>query len=123
MTSEHAPAFRQLRTFAASLRLRVSPDAEGFPVILGKYGQIEWFHAEAKYLAAYTTRRLTRGKLLALPGIIRHQIGDEEVRVLFPVDRLPEVARLLGARKRRSLSPEAAGTRSGLSTVRASASA
>lgn len=108
MTSELASAFRQLRTLAAPLRLRVVPDAEGFPIIPGQHGQIEWFHDEGKYLAAFTTGRLTRGKLFALPGIIRHQIGDEEVRILFLAERLPEVARVLGARRRRSLASEAA---------------
>jgi hypothetical protein len=102
VTSEHHAAFTQTRKLARPLRLRVSADPEGYPVILGRYGQIEWFHDDGKYLAAYTTGRLARGRLLALPAVIPHQIGDEELRVLFLVDLLPEVASLLKSRRRRS---------------------
>jgi hypothetical protein len=108
VTSEQQAAFTQTRKLARPLRLRVTADLEGYPVIMGRYGQIEWFHEEGKYLAAYTTRRLTRGKLLALPAVVSHQIGDEELRVLFLVDLLPEVAGLLKARRRRPGHPAAA---------------
>jgi hypothetical protein len=109
MTEEQVCAFKQLRAHAASLRLRVTADREGFPVIRGRLGDVEWYHAEDTYLAAYTAGNRTRlGRLLSLPGIIRHQIGDTEVRVLFPVAMLPEVASVIHARRRRLLSPDAA---------------
>ena len=108
MTDEQARAFEQLRGLAKPHRYRVVADAEGFPVIACRSGAIEWYHEEGVLLAAFTARRLMRGRLLALSGIIRHQIGDEEIRVLFPADRLPAAARLLGARRRRTLSPEVA---------------
>ncbi len=108
MTDEQVVAFKALQALAAPRRLRVAGDQEGFPNVPGRLGQIEWFHEEGDLLAAFTTRRLMRGRLLPLPWVRRHQMGDEEVRVLFPADRLPEVARLLGARRRRThgASPE-----------------
>lgn len=111
MTDEQRRAFSQLRALARPHRFRVLADAEGFPIIPGRRGRIEWFHADGIDLAAYTAGRLTRGKLLALPGIMRHQVGAEEVRVLVPVAPLADVARVLGARRRRQgrpLAPEQA---------------
>jgi hypothetical protein len=106
MTDEQAAAFAQLRRLAAAMRLRVGPDAEGFPVIRGKLGDIEWYHAAGTHLAAYTAGRLDRlGRLLSLPGITRHQVGDTEVRILFPVGMLAEVARVIQARRKRVGSP------------------
>ena len=107
MTDEQAAAFSQVRRLAAPDRLRVVADAEGFPVIRGRLGDIEWHHADETYLAAYTAGRLDRrGRLLSLPGIIRLQVGDTECRILFPVALLGEVARTLQARRRKYLSPE-----------------
>lgn len=111
MTAEQSAAFAQLRALARPHRFRVLADAEGFPIIPARRGRVEWFHAEGTHLAAYTAGRLTRGRLLALPGILRHQVGDEEVRVLVPVAQLADVARVLGARRRRQgrpLTPEQA---------------
>jgi hypothetical protein len=107
MTDEQAVAFKQLRAHAAALRLRVTADREGFPVIRGRLGDVEWYHAEDTYLVAYTAgSAIRRGRLLSLPRVIRHQVGDSECRVLFPVADLPAVAVSLGSRKRRRVSPE-----------------
>jgi hypothetical protein len=116
MTEEQGQAWKQLRSLAEPLRLKVVSDAEGYPVVRGKYGDIEWHHAEGKYLAGYTAGRKDRlGRLLSLPGVIRQQVGDHEVRVLFPVGDLPKVAEVLRARRRRQMSPEhVAALRAGL---------
>jgi hypothetical protein len=107
MTDEQSLAFQQLRALAAPLRLRVTADKEGFPVIHGRMGDIEWYHPEGTHLAAYTAGTKVRlGLLLSLAGIKRHQIGDSECRVLFPITMLPEVARVVRARTRRLASPE-----------------
>jgi hypothetical protein len=45
--------------------------------------------------------------LARLPGITRHEVGDTEVRILFPVGMLPEVARAIQARRRRPAPPAA----------------
>jgi len=107
MTDEQAGAFNQIRRLAAPHRFRVIANAEGYPVIRGKLGDVEWYHAEGTSLAAYTAGRTDRlGRLLSLPGITRQQVGDTEIRVLFPVALLPQVADVLRARRRRQLSPE-----------------
>lgn len=107
MTDAQAAAFTQLRRLAAPDRLRVVPDSEGYPVIRGQFGDIEWYHAEGTHLAAYTAGPTVRlGRLLSLPGIIRHQLGDTEARVLFPIERLAEIAEALRVRRRRRVSPE-----------------
>ncbi len=107
MTAEQSAAFEQLRQLAAPHRFRVSADAEGFPMIPGRHGQIEWYHPDGSHLAAYTAgSSIRRGKLLSLPNIIRHQVGDSECRILFPVAMLPDGAQAIRARIRRT--PKAA---------------
>src|SRR5207244_13425320 len=54
-----------------------------------------------------TDRRRLLPKLEAA-GCRRHQIGDEEARLLFPPDALPAVAGVIGARRKRAVSPEQA---------------
>ena len=106
MTDEQAGAWKQLRGLATPLRLKVVEDAEGYPVVRGRVGDIEWFHAEGVFLAAYTAGSRHRlGTILSLPGVIRHQGGDTEARVLFAVAALPHVAEVLRARRRARRSP------------------
>jgi hypothetical protein len=95
-----------LQALAASFRYRVVQDAEGWPVIPGRYGRLEWHDGET--LAVYSDRPRVFARLWAVPGIRRWQVGDREARALVPVDALPHVAALIGARRRRQLSPEAA---------------
>jgi hypothetical protein len=96
-TNEQRAATDQLRQLAGPYR--VTQDIEGWPVIEGRLGQIE-FH-DGLDLAVYTDRRLVRGRLLALDGVRRHQTGDDEVRALFPPAILPAVAKAIRARRRR----------------------
>ena len=49
----------------------------------------------------------TACRLMALDGVQVIQRGDNEARVVFPPERLPEVARVLQPFRRRRLSPEA----------------
>ncbi len=117
MTTEQAEAFAQLRTLAAASRLRVRPDAEGWPVIPGRLGQIDWYcngqdcHscplAGEPALAVYTNRPRLFPKLWAIPGVRRWQTGDREMRAVFP-EALASVAAVIRARRRRGLSPERA---------------
>ena len=89
-------------------RLRVQVDAEGFPFIPGRYGQIEW-HCDGVNcwscalpgqlaLAVYSDRP----RLWAIPGVRRHQTGDTEMRAVFLPDALEQVALVIKARRRRS---------------------
>ena len=107
-TTEQRAAYDWFRAVVAPLRLRVVADAEGFPIAPGRYGQVEW-HAEG-VVAIYSQTVRMLAKLLAIPGIRRHQTGDREFRLLRPVEKghdnpsLGAVARLLRVRTRRILS-------------------
>ena len=108
MTGEQRSAFETFRSVVVPLRLRVQADAEGFPISPGRYGQLEW-HA-AGQVAIYSPTMRMLAKLLRIPGVRRHQIGDREFRLLLPVDNVHDraelgaVARLLRIRTRRILS-------------------
>jgi hypothetical protein len=106
--SEPTPldAVRAVRDLAAPLRLRVCRDAEGWPVIPGRLGAIEWHDGRA--LAVHTDRPRMIARLLATPGVRSWQVGDQEARGLFRAEALPAVAALIQARRRRLLTPEAA---------------
>ena len=91
--------FAHLRHLAHPLRLRITRDAEGFPVIPGRYGQLEWF--DGQDLAVYSTHPRLFAKIWAVPGVRRHQTGDREMRAVFPPEALEQVARVIRARRRR----------------------
>ena len=71
-----------------------------------EYGHI-YIHG-ANCLGASTSSSRMCSRLLALPGVTRHQVGDGEASVTFPPELLDQVCDLLHAKKRRKpLSPEA----------------
>ena len=145
----HAPRFRdrfvsrrftqqrvveQLRALAEPYRFRVQLDAEGFPVIPGRYGQIEWYcdgvNCAARAggfcalpgqfgLAVHTDRPRLFEKLWAIPGVKRYQTAEMEMRAVFPPEALGQVARVIKARLRRTLAPEEARRRGFKPTHRA----
>jgi hypothetical protein len=112
MTTEQAEAFAQVRPLAAPARWRVRPDAEGWPVIPGRLGQIEYH--DGRDLSVFTDRPRLHAKLWAIPRVRRHQTGDQEMRALFPPEALDQVAGVIRARRRRTLSSAEARRRSGL---------
>jgi hypothetical protein len=81
-------------------------DREGWPIIPGRLGQIEYH--DGVELAVYTDRPRLFSKLWAIPGVRRHQTGDQEMRALFPSEAIEQVAGVIRARRRRTLNPEAA---------------
>jgi hypothetical protein len=107
-TTEQRAAYDWFRSVVAPLRLRVVADAEGFPIAPGRYGQVEW-HAEG-VVAIYSQTVRMLAKLLAVPGVRRHQTGDREFRLLLPVEKGREnpslwaVVRLVRVRTRHVLS-------------------
>jgi hypothetical protein len=108
-THEQQRAFAELRAIAEPHRLRVRADGEGFPVVPGRYGQVEW--TGGPELAVYCDRPRLFRRLSAIPGVRPRQIGDTEMRSLFPPEAIEPVAALIQARRRRigrPLSPEAA---------------
>jgi hypothetical protein len=84
---------------------RVVPDLEEWPHVPGRYGRLEY---DGQALTAYTDRPRLDARLLAIPGVTRHQRGDTELRVLLIEDALPAVASLFRSRRPRALSSEQA---------------
>jgi len=103
---EQTAAFQSLRALAGPRRWRVTADREGWPIIPGRLGQIEYH--DGVELAVYTDRPRLFAKLWAIPGVRRHQTGDQEMRALFPSEAIEQVAGVIRARRRRTLNPEAA---------------
>jgi hypothetical protein len=104
MTADQQRAADRLRDLPG--RPRVTHDVEGWPLIPGRYGRIEY--DDPLTLAVFTDRPRLFAKILAVPGVRRHQTGDREARMLFPSTSYPAVAQLIGARRKRALSPEQA---------------
>ena len=112
---------QQLRTVAEPNRFRIQADAEGFPIIPGRYGQIEcycdgmnchaWPLPGQVALAVYTERPRLFSKIWSIPGVRRHQTGDSEMRAVFPPEALEQVAGVIRARRKRILLPEEARRR------------
>jgi hypothetical protein len=109
LTSEQQRVVTQLRALAASHRFRVVVDAEGFPIIPGRYGRIEW-HCDGVNcwsctlprqlaLAVHTERPRVFQRLWAIPGVLRHQSGDTEMRAVFAVELLEKVATVIRAKR------------------------
>jgi hypothetical protein len=115
---EQAIAFAQFRGLAAPYRFRVVKDPEGFPIIPGRYGQIEW--TGGPDLAVYSRRPRLFQKLWAIPGVRQHQTGDTEMRAVFPAEALEQVAGVIKARRKRTLAPGKARRRGFKPTARAS---
>ena len=116
-SSTQQRAAEQFRALAQPHRLRVAFDTEGFAVIPGRYGQIEWF--DGTDLAVYTGRPRLFAKLWAIPGVRRHQTGDTEMRAVFPPEALQLVVGVIKARRRRTLSSDDARRRGFKPTLRA----
>ena len=90
-------AVDQLRRLVRPLRYRVGIDPEGFPLIPGRYGKIEWF--DGRDLALYSDHRKFFAKIWAIPGVRRHQTGDQEMRAIFPPEALEQVAAVIRAKR------------------------
>ena len=90
MSKPQRPLFAQLCRLARSSRYRVSKDVEGFPIMPGRYGRIEWF--DGRNLAVYCDRPRLFAKIWAIPGVRRHQTGDTEMRAMFPPEALEQIA-------------------------------
>lgn len=100
-TDEQTSAFKSLRALPG--RFKVVADAEGWPIIPGRTGMIEYHDGDT--LAVFTDRPRLFAKLWAIPGVRRHQGGDTEIRAVFDPAALPAVAVVIGARRKRSMSP------------------
>jgi len=108
-TLEQQRTALQLGTLAAPYRFRVIADAEGFPIIPGRYGRIEWYCdglncwscplPRQVALAVYSDRPRLFQKLRAIPGVLRHQSGDAEMRAVLAVELLEQVTTVIRAKR------------------------
>ena len=116
-------AVQQFRALVKPYRFRVRADAEGFPVIPGRYGRIEWYcdgvNCAARFggfcslpgqfaLTVYTDRPRLFAKVWAVPGVKRHQTGAQEMTAVFPLEALAEVARVVRAHRKPGITSEEA---------------
>jgi hypothetical protein len=102
-------AAHALRTIAKPYRFRMQTDTEGFPFIPGRYGRIEWYCDGVECsacplpgqfgLAVYTDRPRLFARLWAIPDVRRHQTGDTEMRAVFPIAVLEQVAGVIRAKR------------------------
>ena len=119
ITNEQHAAAERVRALPGSYR--VVTDNEGWPIIPGRAGRIE-VHDDTT-LAVYTDRPRLFAKLWSIPGVRRHQTGDTEMRAVFPPEVLAQVAHVIGARRKRTLSADQArriGARTALNGLSAS---
>lgn len=108
-TDEQAAFKKRLQVLVlpALPQARITRDAEGFPIVPGRLGRIEYLGTRPGYrerLHVYSDRARIVTKLLAIPGVERRQGGDTEARLAFPIDApetLRAVARLIRIRVRR----------------------
>lgn len=100
-SGDRQAAFRALERLvgASGRRYRVKADGEGWPIVPGKHGQVEWH--DGREIAVFTRSTRIAGRLLGVPGVKRHQTGDEEIRVLVPSGQFSEVCGVIRARRKR----------------------
>ncbi len=116
--AEPLRARQQFQALVSPHRFRVQADDEGFPFIPGRYGRIEW-HCDGVHcsscalpgqfaLAVYTDRPRLLRKIWAIPGVKWHQTGDTEMRAVFPVEALEQVAGVIRAHRKSGIGSEVA---------------
>jgi hypothetical protein len=97
MTNEQREAREHLLELG---RYRIHTGTDGWPYIPGLYGRLEW---DCGY-SVFTAHRRMIPKLLAIPGVSRHQMGDTEARMNLRPDAIRPVLDLIRARRPRAAS-------------------
>src|SRR5215471_17088775 len=77
--------FSRLMADVPGLRARITVDSDGWPLVRGRYGRLEWRgepepgqEPRSPRIYAYTDRKRILFKLSAVPGVRPCQIGDDE---------------------------------------------
>ncbi len=82
--AEELEAFRAYVTRALP-RARITKDVDGWPIVPGRHGRLEWRGAEWRTgearIYAHTDRARMVARLLAVKGVHRCQTGDTEATV------------------------------------------
>ena len=99
-------SLKEFRGLMQGFGLRLRKDDEGTPIVLGRYGRIEWHSFNNETLAIYSDRKVIKGKLIRDPRCTVWQRGDCEVRVLVAQEDVVEVAKIIRPYRKRHISPE-----------------
>ena len=106
MTDETHREYEQLQAVADTGRYKIRlKDDE--PFLPGVRGQVEPYSLDGQVLVAFTGKASVLKQLLALPFVTRHQVGQSEGSVLFPVTHFAAMADFLQLRKKRPRPSEA----------------
>ena len=96
MTRADVESFTRLVEAVPGLRARVTLDPEGWPVVPGKYGRLEWrgeapdgSGVESRRIYAYSNRKRLLFKLREVSGVRPCQSGDVEGAVSMLATDLP----------------------------------
>ena len=106
MTDETQREYDQLQAVADTGRYKIRLINDE-PIIPGVRGQVEPYSLDGQTLAAFTDKPRVLMELLALPFVARHQVGQFEGLVLFPVTHFAAMADFLQLRKKRPRPSEA----------------
>ncbi len=106
MMDETQREYEQLKAVADTGRYKIRlKDDE--PFMPGGRGQVEPYSLDGQTLAAFADRPLVLKRMLALPFVTHHQIGQCEGSVVFPVRHFAAMADFLQLRRKRPRPSEA----------------
>lgn len=111
--------FTRLAQAALGPRVRVARDVDGWPIVPGRQGQLDWRGVESDgsaRLYAFTEHGRLVPKLLAVPGARPAQVGSGEAAVWLRAGAIRAVAALLRTRVRRA--PESGRSAAFLARIR-----
>jgi len=99
-------SLKEFRGLMQGFSFRLREDDEGTPIVLGRYGRIEWHSFNNETLAIYSNKSIAKGRLIRHPKCRIWQRGDDEVRVLVRREDILEVAKIIRPYRKRKISPE-----------------
>ena len=99
-------SLKEFRGLMQGFSFRLREDDEGTPIVLGRYGRIEWHSFNNETLAIYSNKSIAKGRLIRHPKCRIWQRGDDEVRVLVRREDILEVAKIIRPYRKRHISPE-----------------
>ena len=100
MMDETQREYNQLKAVADTGRYKIRLQDDE-PFIPGIKGQVEPYSLDGQTLAAFTDKPTILQRMLALPFVTPHQVGQSEGSVLFPVKHFAAMADFLQLRKKR----------------------
>ena len=106
MMDETQREYDQLKAVADTGRYKIRLQNDE-PFIPGGRGQVEPYSLDGQTLAAFTDKPIILQRMLALPFVKPHQVGQSEGSVLFHVKHFSAMADFLQLKKKRPRPSEA----------------